>query len=84
MSPLNPYVERARTRKVLALLAAVPAGDNTAIADRLAGFSERERGIFAMGCHCAPPSDATWAQLVKVVRNRRVIEDVFARISEAS
>ncbi len=82
MSPArNPYVEAARTRKVLALLAAVPSGDNAALAERLAGFSERERTIFATGAGCKPPSEETWSQLVKVVRGRRAIEDAFARVT---
>lgn len=75
MQPRNPYEAAARSRKVLKILAAVPAGETaeeiTRIADWLASRTQDERNALAAWAGVNAPSETTWNEVVQVQRWRR-------------
>lgn len=67
---MNAHEFMARQRKLDALLARVPAGNNAAIAAHLAAFTAAERAAWAAGCGTRKPSAETWRQFCEAVRAR--------------
>lgn len=79
----NPWEESARTKKVIAILALVPAGDTAAemgeIADWLAALPQADRDALAAAAGVNSPSPETWGRLVDAARARVARSDAFAR-----
>ena len=77
---MNPFEERSRARKVLAILATVPCGATAAeiakTADWLGALSKFDRNVLAAAAGCKPPSDETWADVVAQARARIPVEDL--------
>jgi hypothetical protein len=73
---MNAFEMVARAKKVAKLVAAVPAPETRSQAERLAmtlaGFTERQRAMWAQAAGVRAPSNLTWAWVVSAVREARV------------
>lgn len=73
---MNSHEYIARARKVARLVAAVPAPETRSQAERLAmtlaGFTDRQRAMWAQAAGVRAPSELTWAWVCSAVRERRI------------
>jgi hypothetical protein len=77
----NVYADRARARKVAAILARVPFATNALDREReaqvLERFTREDRDVFAAAAGQKPPSDETWRQVVAAVRARKTDDELW-------